>query len=368
VVAYRHPLALSLVIAGLATLFSSPAMEAVGVGVDDSVMPVLWLGWPAVYLFLAVSLNQWNSILHQRSQLDATMYPDPVTIPWRTDDSTLRTLDRPGGARLSYRRSGAAPVTVLLLHGTLSTGAQLRGLAEALADSGAFTVLAVDRRGSGESRLAEPAPLPVQVHVDDLIAVLDAEGCRAAALVGISFGGVVALEFAARAPSRTLAVVAWEPPYGPLADAVTRHTFADVATATDRAYREGGSALAAETFMRGVAGLDSWERLGDRARSFLAAEGGGALVDAALTGLDPDGLARIDAPVILLTGDASESFYGPLAAVLASRIADGRRVRLPGLPHAGPITAPGRFAQAVVHALQSAGTIPPKGPVAAEPG
>ena len=303
-----------------------------------------------------------------RSQLDATMYPDPVTIPWRTDDSTLRTLDRPGGARLSYRRSGAAPVTVLLLHGTLSTGAQLRGLAEALADSGAFTVLAVDRRGSGESRLAEPAPLPVQVHVDDLIAVLDAEGCRAAALVGISFGGVVALEFAARAPSRTLAVVAWEPPYGPLADAVTRHTFADVATATDRAYREGGSALAAETFMRGVAGLDSWERLGDRARSFLAAEGGGALVDAALTGLDPDGLARIDAPVILLTGDASESFYGPLAAVLASRIADGRRVRLPGLPHAGPITAPGRFAQAVVHALQSAGTIPPKGPVAAEPG
>jgi transcriptional regulator with GAF, ATPase, and Fis domain len=35
-------------------------------------MPVLWLGWPAVYLFIAVSLNQWNSIQLQRSQLDAT--------------------------------------------------------------------------------------------------------------------------------------------------------------------------------------------------------------------------------------------------------------------------------------------------------
>ena len=35
-------------------------------------MPVLWLGWPAVYLFLAVSLNQWASIQEQRQQLDAT--------------------------------------------------------------------------------------------------------------------------------------------------------------------------------------------------------------------------------------------------------------------------------------------------------
>ncbi len=71
-VAYRHPLTFSLVIAGLASLFSSPAMEAVGVDVDNSVLPVLWLGWPAVYLFLAVSLNQWSSIQQQRKQLEAT--------------------------------------------------------------------------------------------------------------------------------------------------------------------------------------------------------------------------------------------------------------------------------------------------------
>ena len=47
-------------------------MTLVGVELDDSVMPVLWLGWPAVYLFLAVSLNQWASIQEQRSQLDET--------------------------------------------------------------------------------------------------------------------------------------------------------------------------------------------------------------------------------------------------------------------------------------------------------
>jgi GAF domain-containing protein len=70
--AYRYGLPVSLGIAGLASLFSSPVMSLAGVRVDASVMPVLWLGWPAVYLFLAVSLNQWSSIQRQRSQLDAT--------------------------------------------------------------------------------------------------------------------------------------------------------------------------------------------------------------------------------------------------------------------------------------------------------
>jgi len=70
--AYRYPLPLALLIAGLASMFSSPAMELAGVSLDSSVMPVLWLGWPAVYLFLAVSLNQWSSIQQQRTQLEAT--------------------------------------------------------------------------------------------------------------------------------------------------------------------------------------------------------------------------------------------------------------------------------------------------------
>jgi len=70
--AYRYSLPLALLIAGMASLFSSPAMELAGVRLDASVMPVLWLGWPAVYLFLAVSLNQWSSIQSQRAKLEAT--------------------------------------------------------------------------------------------------------------------------------------------------------------------------------------------------------------------------------------------------------------------------------------------------------
>ncbi len=67
--AYRFPLAFSVLLAAIASVFSSPALTAVGVNMNESVMPVMWLGWPAVYLFLAVSLNQWASIQEQRSHL-----------------------------------------------------------------------------------------------------------------------------------------------------------------------------------------------------------------------------------------------------------------------------------------------------------
>ena len=71
-VAYRHPLGFALLVAGVASLASSPAMAVLGTQMNDSVMPVLWLGWPAVYLFLAVTLNQWASIRVQRERLDET--------------------------------------------------------------------------------------------------------------------------------------------------------------------------------------------------------------------------------------------------------------------------------------------------------
>jgi O-succinylbenzoic acid--CoA ligase len=267
-------------------------------------------------------------------------------------------VDRPGGVRIAYRRLGAGPVHLLLLHGTLSTSAQLTGLTRALADTGSFTVLAVDRRGSGRSRLVDPSPLGVDVHLDDLVAVLDAEDVPAAAFLGVSFGGVVALEFAARHPGRAVAVVAYEPPYGPLASQETQRGFAILADATERAHRSGGPAAAAETFMGGVAGPEAWARLPERTRGYLADEGQSAFVDAALGGLHPSGLRRIRVPVTILTGDASEPFYRPIAEALRERIPGSRHVPLPGLTHASPITDPAAVSAAVTAALASDGLVP----------
>jgi pimeloyl-ACP methyl ester carboxylesterase len=200
-----------------------------------------------------------------------------------------------------------------------------------------------------------PRPLDVAVHVADVAALLDAMEIAAAVLVGHSFGGVVALEVAVRLPDRACAVVAWEPPYGPLADRETRARFAAVASATERAHATGAAAAAAATFLDGVAGDGAWQALPDRARAFLAAQGDGAYVDAALGGLDPGGLSRIVAPVTVLTGAASEPFYAPIARAVVERVPGARLVALDGLRHTAPITDPEAVAAAILDAIAAAG-------------
>jgi len=256
-------------------------------------------------------------------------------------------LARPGGDAIGWRVTGAGPRQILLFHGTLSTAAQLDRLAAAIAEPGDVTVHAIDRRGSGSSRLADPRPLDIAVHISDAIAYLDARGIGRASLVGVSFGGVVALETAARCANHVEAVVAYEPPYGAVADPETLAWFERLAAETADAHARRGPGAAAETFLRAVAGDAAWDRLPARVRAYLEREGDGALADSGLTGLDPEGLRMIKAPVTIITGGVSEPFYAPIADALAARIPGARRDTLPAATHTTPLTDPAAAAAAV---------------------
>lgn len=290
-----------------------------------------------------------------RAWCEERLAPYKVPAAFRRLEALPRTQS--GKLRRHVLRERLAPLLVVL-HATLSTGRQLAPLVRVLSAPGDLRVIAPDRRGSGDRRLDPPRPVGIGEHVADLAALLDAEGADRAILLGHSFGGLVAIEAAARLPERVIAVVAYEPPYGPLGDAEVRQLFELVARETEDGLVRNGPAGAARAFLQRVAGPGTWEAMPERARSFVAAEGGGAVADAALTGVDPDGLAGIACPVTILTGSASDLFYASIAAVLAERIPGASLVGLSGLRHTAPITDPVPVADAVRSALANDAGIP----------
>jgi pimeloyl-ACP methyl ester carboxylesterase len=150
-------------------------------------------------------------------------------------------LDRPG-ARLRYETAGPAdgPV-VVLLHGF---GLDRRmwepqaGLAEQ------FLLVTYDLRGFGASAPMDPA-VPY-THAEDLFALLDQLGVGAAALVGLSFGGLVAVQAAAQSPDRVRALVLMDTLLpGVRFDPECRAGFAEV----DRQVTAGGVAAGQEAWL-----------------------------------------------------------------------------------------------------------------------
>ena len=101
-------------------------------------------------------------------------------------------------------RRGSGP-PVVLVHGSLATGLEEWELQQPLADHG-FSVLVVDRRGYGESPLAEGEDF--LRDAEDLAEVMG-DGAH---LVGHSYGALGAMVAAARHPDATRSLALLEPP------------------------------------------------------------------------------------------------------------------------------------------------------------
>jgi len=98
----------------------------------------------------------------------------------------------------------AAKPTVIFIHGVLNDHSVWILQTRYLAHHG-WNVLAVDL--PGHCRSAGDPPATVEDAADFVIALMDAADLRKAALVGHSFGSLVALEAAARAPERVSQLV-----------------------------------------------------------------------------------------------------------------------------------------------------------------
>ncbi len=121
------------------------------------------------------------------------------------------------GAPLHYEVAGDGP-PVVFLHGAYASRFAFRFQRDTLADD--FRVIVRDLRGHDGAPSVAPEGFGFQTtEVDDMAAVLEAEGLDRVHLVGHSTGGTIAFSFALHHPERVGKVVLLEPtllPFVPL--------------------------------------------------------------------------------------------------------------------------------------------------------
>ena len=127
-----------------------------------------------------------------------------------TTTTTTNSAIAVNGTTLYLERRGAG-TPLLLIHGGGEDAGMLARQAEHLAAAG-YDVVTYDRRGTGNSGRDDWPGRGAEQHADDAAALLDRLDWAGATVVGVSSGGVIALELLARHPDKAGPVVAWEPP------------------------------------------------------------------------------------------------------------------------------------------------------------
>jgi pimeloyl-ACP methyl ester carboxylesterase len=233
------------------------------------------------------------------------------------------------------RRVAPDPVaTLVCVHGALDRAGSFGRVARRL---DRFTIVAYDRRGYQGSRQLGPGDL--DAHVSDLVAIVSGEA-RAApvAVLAHSFGGLVALGAALRAPRALELVVAYESPFPWF---VTRPGSTPPASDDPR--------VEAEAFFRRVVSDRAWERLSELQRASRRDDGPALVADlAALHGPQPFDPGDLAVPYVY--GYGASSFHGhyrELAGALERSSPRVRSVELASAPHAAHLANPDQLAALV---------------------
>ena len=242
----------------------------------------------------------------------------------------MKTTTSADGTAIAYERSGDGP-PLIMAAGAFNDRQTTAPLAEALADR--FTVFNYDRRGRGDSGDAEP--YAVRREIEDLDALIAVAG-GSAAVFGYSSGATLALR-AAGAGSAITELVLSEPPV--LVDESRPRPAADLADRVRQLIAEGRRSDAVELYQLEAVGLPEEVVVQMRNAPFrpgLEAIAHTLAYDAEITGqadLPTDTLARVTAPVLVISGGESWPFLRDGAAALADALPDGRLRTLAGESH-----------------------------------
>jgi pimeloyl-ACP methyl ester carboxylesterase len=248
------------------------------------------------------------------------------------------------GLRVAYERVGAGP-PVVLLHGYVGDGATTwRRQLDELSDE--FTTVAWDAPGAGGSA-DPPESFGMAGYSACLAGLVDRLGLRRPVLIGLSFGGALAIDFARRQPAVPKALVlasayaGWAGSLGPDLAAQRLRQALTLAGGTPETVR---STLLPTMFSAGTA-PEVVDEFGSSVAAFHPA-GLRAMARACAEDLR-DALPEIVAPTLLVCGDQDVRAPLRVARQLGAEILDSRLVVLAGVGHVCNLEAPDDFNAAV---------------------
>jgi pimeloyl-ACP methyl ester carboxylesterase len=258
------------------------------------------------------------------------------------------------GLRFHYRdwpsQRPDAP-DLVLLHGYTGHARSWDAFAEAMTDR--YRVLALDQRGHGETGWADAGAYGVGEMADDLAAFVAALGLRGFSLLGLSMGGMVAMDYAGRRPAELADLVIVD--IGPemirqgAARIAAGRAAADTFASRDEAFAAARADNARPpqahhrhrsdtSLMRLADGRWTWRY--DRAlrspsaiRWRTAEEGWRSC-------------AGISVPTLVVRGEVSDILAPEIAARMIDTIPDARLSEVKGSGHSVPLDAPEGFLDA----------------------
>ena len=262
-------------------------------------------------------------------------------MTFQKTDGSAKSAD---GTTIGFQKLGTGP-SLVVVHGSLSTGDEWLPFATALADQ--YTCYLMARRG--RARSADAMDYSLVKECEDIKAVLDAAG-PSASLVGHSYGAICALEAASR--FRVPKLVLYEPPL-PVNEAVVGPAFDDFRAAVERS--EFDEAL--------TIGLKGLIKMADKEVAALRS----SPLWAHMAALTPTwvreceeikqlefGVARFSAmasPTLLLVGSVTAAHHIVASQALQRTLPDVRLHEFEGQSHQAHLTATADFAAATADFL-----------------
>jgi pimeloyl-ACP methyl ester carboxylesterase len=223
-----------------------------------------------------------------------------------------------------------------------------------------YRAIAYCARGYPPSEVPEdPAAYSQGQAVEDIRGLLDALNIARAHVCGLSMGGYATLHFGLSHPERARSLVVAGAGYGSVP--ADRERFRQDVLSTVRRFREGGMAEVADVYTKGPARVQfidkdpiGWQEF----RDMFAAQSalGHALTMQGVQLTRPSvyeleaGLARLEVPTLIMTGDEDEPCLEP-ALFLKRTIRSSGLVVLPKSGHTINLEEPEAFNRAVLDFL-----------------